>query len=182
LCLVNVWQLLPALSKNMGTVIAGRLLGGLSSAGGSVTLSLIPDMFHKADQQVPLAYIVFSSCAGSVVGGIAGGIIETYLPWRWIFWVQLIVGAAVQALHYFLVPETNPEALLDAEAKRRRKSGGLIPVASLIVQANRTIGTQPNVYGPREIHGNLWQRMTFVKTCTLMWRPYRMLLTEPIVG
>ncbi|KJX97199.1 MFS multidrug transporter like protein [Zymoseptoria brevis] len=165
LLLVNIWQLPAALSENVATVIVARCLGGLSSAGGSVTLSLIPDMVHKADQQIPLAFIVFSSCAGSVVGAIGGGIIEAFLPWRYIFWVQLIFGAIVQLMHLFMVPETNPEALLDREAKRRREDG-----------------IQPDIYGPREVHGSLWQRMTFKKTCTLMWRPYRMLCTEPIVG
>jgi MFS family permease len=120
---VNIWQIPAAVSKNLGTVIAARCLGGLSSAGGSVTLSLIPDMFHKADQQIPLAFIVFSSCAGSVVGGIGGGIIQAYLPWRWVFWVQLIFGVIVQLMHYFMVPETNPEALLDREARKRRRQG-----------------------------------------------------------
>jgi hypothetical protein len=37
---VAVWQILAALAPNFGTVIVARFLGGISSAGGSVTLGM----------------------------------------------------------------------------------------------------------------------------------------------
>ena len=41
LSLVNIWNLPVALAPNFGCLMAGRALGGLSSAGGSVTLGMI---------------------------------------------------------------------------------------------------------------------------------------------
>lgn len=41
LTLVNIWQLPVALAPNFATIMVGRALGGLSSAGGSVTLGMI---------------------------------------------------------------------------------------------------------------------------------------------
>lgn len=41
LFLVNVWQIGCALSPNFTSVIVFRGLGGLSSAGGSVTLGMV---------------------------------------------------------------------------------------------------------------------------------------------
>jgi predicted MFS family arabinose efflux permease len=41
LTLVNIWQLPVALAPNFATLMVGRALGGLSSAGGSVTLGMI---------------------------------------------------------------------------------------------------------------------------------------------
>ena len=49
LFLVNVWQIPVALAPNFGTILVGRALGGLSSAGGSVTLGMIADMW-EADE------------------------------------------------------------------------------------------------------------------------------------
>src|SRR5204863_7697284 len=46
LFLVNVWQVLCACAPNFGTIVVGRFLGGLSSAGGSVTLGLVADMWE----------------------------------------------------------------------------------------------------------------------------------------
>lgn len=42
--LVNIWQLPVALAPNFGAVVVGRFLGGISSAGGSVTLGMVADM------------------------------------------------------------------------------------------------------------------------------------------
>lgn len=82
LFLVNVWQLPVALAPNFASVMVGRALGGLSSAGGSVTLGMIADMWEAEDQQYAVAYVVFSSVGGSVLGPIVGGFTEEYLHWR----------------------------------------------------------------------------------------------------
>lgn len=88
LFLVNIFQLPVALAPNFGCVMAGRALGGLSSAGGSVTLGMIADMWESDDQQYAVAYVVFSSVGGSVLGPIVGGFVEQYCAWRWTIWIR----------------------------------------------------------------------------------------------
>ncbi|KAK8019030.1 synaptic vesicle transporter [Apiospora arundinis] len=163
LFLVNVFCLPVALAPNFASVIVGRCLGGLSSAGGSVTLGMIADMFDGDHQQYAVAYIVFSSVGGSILGPIIGGFVEQYLHWRWTIWIQLIFGVFVQVLHLLTVPETRTTIMLDKIAKKRRKTG-----------------EDPNCYGPDEIE-SFWDRFT-VKELIYTWlRPFRMFLTEPIV-
>ena len=82
LFLVNIWQIPVALAPNFGTVLAFRALGGLSSAGGSVTLGMIADMWEADKQQYAVAFVVFSSVGGSILGPIVGGFSEAYLNWR----------------------------------------------------------------------------------------------------
>jgi sugar phosphate permease len=82
LFLVNIWQLPVALAPNFASIMVGRALGGLSSAGGSVTLGMIADMWEADNQQYAVAYVVFSSVGGSVLGPIVGGFTEKYLDWR----------------------------------------------------------------------------------------------------
>lgn len=161
LFLVNVWQIPCALAGGFWTVFGFRLLGGLSSAGGSVTLGMVADMWEPAVQQYAVAFVVLSSVAGSVIAPIAGGFITTYLAWQWVFWISLIFGAVAQGLHFF-VPETRATVLLDREAKRRRALG-------------------ENVIGPNEAHDSIWQRLNWRESLVLMWRPYQFLLMEPIV-
>jgi hypothetical protein len=79
---VNIWQLPVALAPNFATILVGRALGGLSTAGGSVTLGMIADMWEADNQQYAVAYVVFSSVGGSVLGPIVGGFTEEYLDWR----------------------------------------------------------------------------------------------------
>lgn len=94
-----------------------------------------------------------------VIGGICGGSIEQYLNWRWNFWIQLILGATVQAIHFFFVPETRSTVMLNKKAKKMRKAD---PTCT--------------VRGPTEDEKFKWS-----EAGALMGRPYKMLLTEPIV-
>lgn len=156
---VNIWQIPCALAPNYGTIVVCRVLGGLSSAGGSVTLGMTADMWEPDDQGFAVAYVVLSSVGGSTIGPFIGGIIGQELSWPWIFWVQLIFGGVTQALHFFLVPETRSSILVDKEAKRRRKAGD-------------------EVYGPNELKT---PRLD-VKDVLRIWiRPFEMFLREPIV-
>ena len=75
LLLVNIWQIPCALAPNYGTIVVCRFLGGLSSAGGSVTLGMVADMWEADDQQYAVAFVVLSSVGGSVVGPIVGKLI-----------------------------------------------------------------------------------------------------------
>ncbi|TIA27288.1 general substrate transporter, partial [Aureobasidium pullulans] len=90
--LINIWQIPCALAPNWGTILVCRALGGLSTAGGSVTLGLIADLYGPEEQQYPLAFIVLSSCIGTSIGGIIGGPIQRFLAWQWFFWIMLGVG------------------------------------------------------------------------------------------
>lgn len=143
--------------------MVGRALGGLSSAGGSVTLGMVADMWEAHDQQYAVAAVVFSSVGGSVIGPVVGGFTEAYLDWRWSIWIQLILGGFVQALHFLLVPETRSTVMMDNIAKKRRKE-------------------QPglNLWGPNELV-SFKERFALKELGITMLRPFKMFLTEPIV-
>ncbi|MCJ1452616.1 hypothetical protein MMC28_002959 [Mycoblastus sanguinarius] len=163
LLLVNIWQLPVALAPNFGSILVGRALGGLSSAGGSVTLGMIADMWEADNQQYAVAFVVFSSVGGSVLGPVVGGFTEAFLKWQWSIWIQLIFGGAVQIAHFILVPETRTTIMMDRIAKKRRQSG-----------------QSPNLYGPNEITP-FRERFSFREILITWGRPFKMFLTEPIV-
>lgn len=161
LFLVNIWQIPCGLAKNYGTYVICRFLGGLSTAGGSVTLGVLADMWEPNEQEYAVAFLVLSSVGGSVVGAIVGAFVQQGRSLPWIFWTQLLVGGGVQLVHLLFNPETRATILLDREAKRRRKTG-----------------EDPNVYGPNEIRG---RRLSFKEIWTIWYRPFYMFFTEPIV-
>ncbi|ORY78516.1 MFS multidrug transporter [Protomyces lactucae-debilis] len=159
LFLVNVWDILVAASPNFASVVIGRILGGASSAGGSVTLGIVNDLYHVDVHGYALNYVVLSSVSGSVLGPVVGGFIEANLNWRWVFWVQLIFGGVTQLMHALLVPETNPTVLMDREARRRRTENN------------------ENIWGPSE------ETTLDFKEIRRIWaRPFIMFATEPVVG
>lgn len=155
-------------APNFENLIAARFFGGLCTAGGSVTLGIVADLFDVDNQQYAIAFIVLSSVAGTSVGPLVGGFIaggvkseKKYLTaLYWIFWVQLIFGVVTQLVHMLVVPETRETILLDREAKRRRKAG------------------ETNIYGPNELEVN---RFSPKKIMITWMRPFDMLLREPIV-
>jgi len=53
----NIWTLPVALAPNFGSLIVGRILGGLSTAGGSVTLGMVADLYDSDNQQLAVAYM-----------------------------------------------------------------------------------------------------------------------------
>ena len=163
LFLVNIWQIPVALAPNFGTILVCRALGGLSTAGGSVTLGMIADLWEAEHQQYAVAAVVFSSVGGSVLGPVVGGFVEQFLPWRWNIWIQLIFGGFVQVAHLLFVPETRSTIMLDKIAKKARKSG-----------------ENPNIYGPNELVP--YRERFSAREIIVTWiRPFRMFLTEPIV-
>lgn len=160
LLLVNLWQIPVAAAPNFASVLIGRILGGLSSAGGSVTLGMVNDMYDVDHQGYAVNYIVLSSVGGSVVGPVVGAFIEYGFPsWRWIFWISLFFGLFVQILHALTVPETSPHVIIAREAKRRREE------------------LCENVWGEEEVHGGMT-----LKKCFAIWgRPFEMFVREMIV-
>ncbi|KAI0427541.1 major facilitator superfamily domain-containing protein [Xylaria sp. FL1042] len=166
LFLVNICCLPVALASPNGitSIIVGRAFGGLFSAGGSVTLGMVADMFPSERQEYPLAFIVLSSVGGSIIGPIIGGFVETYMAWQWTIWIQLIFGVFVQLLHLVLVPETRSTVRLDAHAKFLRKKQ-----------------IMPNATGPNE--HKTWRQYLMPREILTVWfRPFRMFVTEPIVS
>lgn len=80
-----------------------------------------------------------------------------------VFWISLIFGGVAQLLH-LLTPETRSEVLLDRRAQHLRATG-----------------EDPNIYGPMEVKGTFWQRISFKEVVATIWLPFRFLVTEPIV-
>ncbi|KAB8648492.1 hypothetical protein FH972_026148 [Carpinus fangiana] len=174
LFLVNIWQLPGALAPNLGSIYVSRALGGLSSAGGSVTLGMVADMWEADDQQYAIGYVVLSSVGGSTIGAVFGGLMQdqfgnndsTTIAWN--FWMQLIIGVITQIIHFFLVPETRSTIMMNRIAKKRREAAekGEGPAEDL------------NLYGPDEVKK---PRVSTKEVLTIWARPFVMFVTEPIV-
>lgn len=163
---VNLSILICALSPTFGGIVAGRIIGGLSSAGGSVTMGMVADMFDADSQAHAVLWASLWSCLGAVIGGICGGPIQQYLPWRFNFWIQLAFSVATQVVHFFVAEETRATKMLDRAARKSREND------------------EGEVYGPNEAINwgkSFYQRLDFEEIGQTMWRPYRMLFTEPIV-
>jgi MFS family permease len=76
------------------------------------------------------------------------------------FWIQLALGGTVQLIHFLTVPETRSTIMLNRRAKKLRKADATC-----------------NIRGPTEN-----EKISVKGVLTMMGRPYKMLVCEPIVG
>ncbi|KAH7087655.1 putative MFS transporter [Paraphoma chrysanthemicola] len=89
-------SLLCAVAPSMHSLIAGRVIQGLGSAGMGIMVNIIIcDTFSLRDRGLYLAITSLAWAIGSAIGPVIGGSFTTKLSWRWCFWINLPIGAVV---------------------------------------------------------------------------------------
>ncbi len=90
---------LCGLAHSMLQLIAFRALQGVG-AGGLVVLvqSSIGDMVSPRERAGYQGLFVGVFAIASLIGPLAGGLLTTFLSWRWVFYVNLPLGALALAL------------------------------------------------------------------------------------
>ena len=119
-------SLLCGLSQSEGTLLAARGLQGLGGAMVSpAALSIILTTFAEgSERNRALAVWGAIAGAGGAIGLLLGGVIVEVLSWRWVFFVNVPIGAAVLALTPRIVPESRSESA----AKRSYDPGGAVTI------------------------------------------------------
>lgn len=105
-------SLICGVSQSEGMLLAARGLQGLGGAMVSpAALSIILTTFAEGpERNRALAVWGAIAGAGGAVGLLLGGVIVQALSWRWVFFVNVPIGAAVLALAPRIVPESRADA------------------------------------------------------------------------
>jgi EmrB/QacA subfamily drug resistance transporter len=94
-------SLLCGLAWNMTSLIAFRAVQGIGAgAVQPIGMTVVGDIYSIQERAKVQGYIASVWALSSVVGPTLGGVFSDYLSWRWIFFVNLPIGAA--ALWMFL--------------------------------------------------------------------------------
>jgi MFS family permease len=90
---------LAGLAATMPQLIACRALQG-AGVGGMVTVAYTAfGLLYPASQRGRVqSYVSLVWGVASLGGPMLGGLMVTYLPWAWIFWINLPLGVLVVAL------------------------------------------------------------------------------------
>jgi EmrB/QacA subfamily drug resistance transporter len=90
---------LCALAWDGSSMIGFRILQGIG--GALVTANsgaVIADLFPPQERGKAYGFNGIGWSAGAVLGIVLGGLIVTYLSWRWIFWINVPIGIAAVLL------------------------------------------------------------------------------------
>src|SRR5215211_7536831 len=105
-------SLICGISQSEGMLLVARGLQGLGGAMVSpAALSIILTTFAEgSERNRALAVWGAIAGAGGAVGLLLGGVIVELLSWRWVFFVNVPIGAVVLALTPRIVPESRSES------------------------------------------------------------------------
>jgi EmrB/QacA subfamily drug resistance transporter len=140
--LFTIASLVCGLAQSEGMLIAARAVQGLGGAIISpAALSIVMTSFEEgAERNKALGVWGALGGSGAAVGVLAGGVLTQYLSWRWIFFVNVPVGALVLALTPRIVPESRREG-----AERSYDALGAVLVSSGLALLVYGISRAPNV-------------------------------------
>jgi EmrB/QacA subfamily drug resistance transporter len=138
---------LCGIAPTQGALIAARFVQGFGAAlATSAVLAIIVTEFPEpADRAKAMSAFVFVAVAGGSLGLLAGGVLTQALDWRWIFFVNLPIGAAAFALGRMLVPADHGSGI----------DGGVDWLGSLLVTAAMLIGVYSIVQVSRDGWGSV---------------------------
>ncbi|HVV92865.1 MAG TPA: MFS transporter [Hyphomicrobiales bacterium] len=103
-------SIMCGLSSTLGGFVAARTVQGIGGAmmvpvGRLVVLRSI----EKRDLVAAMAWVTIPALIGPMIGPPVGGFITTYLHWRWIFWINVPIGALGLVLATLFVPDIRGE-------------------------------------------------------------------------
>ncbi|HEU5420930.1 MAG TPA: MFS transporter [Streptosporangiaceae bacterium] len=134
--LFSLASLLGGFATSQEWLLAARAVQGVGGAIVAPTaLALISTTFPEGPpRNRALGVYAAMSIAGAAVGLMAGGLLTTYLDWRWVLFVNVPIGALVALLA--------PRAVSDDRSRRLRGSRFDLPGA-----VTSTVGLAALVYG-----------------------------------
>src|SRR5262245_1448800 len=96
---------LCGIAPSQNALIGARFLQGIGAAAqASVILAIIVTEFPEAAERArAMSAYVFVSVAGGSIGLLAGGLLTETLSWRWVFFLNVPLGAATLAIGHALI-------------------------------------------------------------------------------
>jgi EmrB/QacA subfamily drug resistance transporter len=146
LALFSLASLLGGLAQSSSELTIARAFQGLGGAVLSpATLTIIMTTFTEGEGR-NRALGAWSAVAGlgGAFGVIMGGVLTSYLSWRWVFYVNIPIGVAAAIAAQVLLTESRRT---EAERQRLDVQGSLLATGGLALLVYTIVGTDTHPWG-----------------------------------
>src|ERR671925_254005 len=128
---------LSGAAQDITQLVALRFVQG-AAAGGLMTLAMaaVGDLVAPRERGRYQGYIAAAFAVATIVGPLLGGLLTEHASWRWVFFVNLPVGAAALAglaLRLPAPPVDRPQRPLDTGRYKRFPIAGLALMTAALV-------------------------------------------------
>ncbi len=130
-----VGSLLCGLAWSMTSLIAFRAVQGLGAGAVlPIGMTIVGDIYTIQERAKVQGYLASVWALASVVGPTLGGVFSDYLSWRWIFFVNLPIGAAAawMLLRHFHEQVARTRHRLDVLGAALLSLGGILMLLALL--------------------------------------------------
>ena len=179
-----ICQLCCGLTRSYGGMLAARFFAGVGGSTFSTMVGgVVSDIYETEDRNTPMALFSGAALFGTGLGPLFAGFVAQNVSWRWVFYVQTIIGALIIALVAATFKETRGSVLLSRKAKVLNNwyaareqvgyTGFLMPTSGLEKKQTQRIRWKVKADEERE---------TLAKMIAIsVYRPFHLLSTEPVV-
>ena len=104
--LFALWNILAAVSTNIGMFIVMRILGGGAAASvQAVGAGTIADIWEVRERGKAMGIFYLGPLCGPLLAPIVGGALAEKFGWRSTQWLLVIYGGVVLVFLFFALPE-----------------------------------------------------------------------------
>nr|UJH94430.1 Flu1 [Starmerella bombicola] len=121
-----VFAFAGATAKDFQTIVLTRFFSGILGSSSFATSPAVPaDMYGSEFRGKAMSIVSLTICAGPMLAPVVGGyIVNSYLGWRWTFYILGIFASLVFTIVVLFLEESYPPKVLSARAKKIREETG----------------------------------------------------------
>ncbi len=151
LVLFSASSLVDGLATAPGVLVAARVAQGLGAAMMAPATLAVINTYFTGEHERARAFGAWSAAGGvgGMAGAIVGGVLTTGLSWRWVFLINVPVGAVLVAVAMMALTPTRPDRgeSLDLTGAVTG-TAGLAALVYGVMQSLNHGWTSPQVLGP----------------------------------